>query len=402
MKAFAANTILTIVAIVLSLAGAEAILRLADYSAPSWKLLDDELGWKNIPNAEGWFRREGTAYIRMNKAGFNSLHEFVPEKPAGTFRIAIVGDSQVAALQVAQSAHFAAVLERELASCPALAGRSVEVYPFGVQGYNTVQELLLYRNVVAKYHPDVVILGLIVGNDFPENTKAGRGPFTPFARLQDGKLTIDQSELKTEGFRRAMDSVRTRARVINSLRAVQLVKEALVRLPAVVDLFQSGGEATGDTGESPSEPERDSLNPVLGRISASEDRAPSDEQMSVFMALLGELSAGVKQEGARFFVARLDAGSMLRHGGPGGAQSHDPEKRLKALALDRQVSATLAGAGYDVIPTAKALVDAAEAAGTNFYRHEGADFEAGHFNAAAHKVVGTTMAMHLCARLAGG
>ena len=46
----------------------------------------------------------------------------------------------------------------------------VEVYNLGVGGYGTLQEYLVYRDVGQKYKPDIVLLGMYLGNDIRNNS----------------------------------------------------------------------------------------------------------------------------------------------------------------------------------------------------------------------------------------
>jgi hypothetical protein len=140
---------------------AEFLLRLMDYFHVSFYEPSICCGAALIPNTEGWWRREGEAYIRINSAGLRD-REHAIAKPPNTLRIAILGDSYAEAFQVPMERAFWSVLERTLAGCQALNGQDVEVINFGVSGYGTAQTL---RHRVWPYHPDIVVLAFAAGND---------------------------------------------------------------------------------------------------------------------------------------------------------------------------------------------------------------------------------------------
>ena len=90
------------------------------------------------------------------KCGQNSLGyrdvEHVPAKPAGVYRIAVIGDSVAMGQGVQPQEAFAKVLERRLKA----AGTNAEVVLFAVTGYSTSQELALLDDAY-RYHPDLVL-----------------------------------------------------------------------------------------------------------------------------------------------------------------------------------------------------------------------------------------------------
>lgn len=153
---------------------------------------DPELGWVLRPGASGWNVIEGEAFLRVNRLG-----QLDPErsyqKPAGVLRIAFIGDSLVEARQVAMDSRFTRIMERELARCGL---DRVEVLNFGVPGYGTAQELLQLRSRVWKYNPDIVLLGVYLGNDLFDNHPAldyTTPELRPYFRLQDARLVFDDS-----------------------------------------------------------------------------------------------------------------------------------------------------------------------------------------------------------------
>lgn len=92
--------------------------------------------------------------VQINAQGFRG-GDFTLEKPAGTYRIAVLGDSNGFGWWVAQEAVLASVLEKSL---NAEGGRAMEVYNFSVPGYCPTQEAALLEDTVLDYAPDLVVV----------------------------------------------------------------------------------------------------------------------------------------------------------------------------------------------------------------------------------------------------
>ncbi len=136
--------------------------------------------YENKPNAIFPYRSsEFDNQIEINSFGFRDK-EFAREKPAGTFRIAVLGDSQEEALQVPLEATWQKVMERELTK---KAGLTVESYNFGVSGYGTDQEWLTLREKVWQFSPDMVILAFSP-NDVGDTYK------NKLVKLNNGTLEV--------------------------------------------------------------------------------------------------------------------------------------------------------------------------------------------------------------------
>jgi hypothetical protein len=75
-------------------------------------------------------------------------------KPNGVFRIAVVGDSFVEAMQVAENEGIVQQLEACLNERP---GSPVEVLNFGCSGFSSTLELIQVRNWVRSFSPDLVV-----------------------------------------------------------------------------------------------------------------------------------------------------------------------------------------------------------------------------------------------------
>jgi len=95
------------------LIAAEVCLRLLGVSYPLPYAPDAFCGTRLQPGFRGWWRKEGAAWIQINRYGFRH-GDRTPTKPPGTFRIAVLGDSYVEGFQVPDDKTFCAVLEKDL------------------------------------------------------------------------------------------------------------------------------------------------------------------------------------------------------------------------------------------------------------------------------------------------
>ena len=120
---------------------------------------DPNYGWSHVPRAEGRFASYGfDTVVRINSQGFRG-RDISPDKDPSKYRILVLGDSYVWGFGVQEDQVFTAQME-QLCS-------GIEAINFGVSGYSTDQELLLYQEKGIDYHPDMVIL-VVAGNDFDE------------------------------------------------------------------------------------------------------------------------------------------------------------------------------------------------------------------------------------------
>lgn len=211
----------------------EVVLRVAGVSYPTFTKIDPEVGASLRPEAEGWWRREGETYIRINSAGFRD-REHPVEKPAGHFRIAVLGDSYAEALQVPLENTFWAIMERELSACRTPGFWIPEVLNFGVSGYGTDQELLTLQRKVWRYSPDLVILAMTTGNDIRNNSPVLEGnPKKPYFLLTDGRLEQTFPYRDSIGFHlRQSLPASWFYHLWSSSRITQLLSEAILRAQA--------------------------------------------------------------------------------------------------------------------------------------------------------------------------
>jgi hypothetical protein len=145
---------LILVGVLLGLIVAEITFRLIGIGERGMYQWDADRGWALRPGASEWQRREGNAFVQINREGMRD-REHSYSKPKDTIRIAFIGDSFTEAEQVAVQDDFVSVAERRLQNCARLRGRKIEALNFGCDGYGTAQELVTLKRDMWKFSPDI-------------------------------------------------------------------------------------------------------------------------------------------------------------------------------------------------------------------------------------------------------
>ncbi|KUG28852.1 hypothetical protein ASZ90_001267 [hydrocarbon metagenome] len=146
---------------------------------------DDALGWSLVPGARAVSKSTGQAIeYAINSGGFRD-REFPREKPAGVFRILVLGDSHAFGFGVPLGTHFTKLLEGYFTN--------VEVMNLGVSGYGVDQELLFLRDTGFAYHPDLVVAYVPHYADSRHMRDKVWGMGKPRFLLENGELVLTNS-----------------------------------------------------------------------------------------------------------------------------------------------------------------------------------------------------------------
>jgi len=192
-KRFLTKLALIIFGLLMGAIIAELGLRAAGYSYPGFYMPDATRGYSLIPGMEGWYRKEGEAYVRINSAGQRD-RERPKAKAADTIRIAVIGDSYAEAFQVPVEQAFWTIMEAKLRASDSVPGKQIEALNFGVSGYGTAAELLTLRERVWDYAPDIVLLAVTTNNDVVDNSRElKKTDEVPYFVYRQGKLVLDDS-----------------------------------------------------------------------------------------------------------------------------------------------------------------------------------------------------------------
>lgn len=191
----------SVVALVAFVAAVEIALRLAGIAYPPKMFTDPVVGLIYRPGTNFVYREEGYADVQVNQESVRDV-DWPLDKPADEFRIAVLGDSFVEALQVPVEDRLTEQMADLLSHDAAFAGKKVRVMNFGMSGFGTGQEYLMLRERAAKYQPDIVVLAFLSGNDFSDNCRSLREHNQrPFFEVRDGKLVLDDSFAKKRSWK---------------------------------------------------------------------------------------------------------------------------------------------------------------------------------------------------------
>jgi hypothetical protein len=380
MKNFFGTIALIALGLVLALGVADLGIRVANHWFPYFYCYDAARGWGLNPGAHGWYRREGESYLRINLDGFRGP-DYARPKPPGVFRVAVLGDSYVEAMQVAEDQTFTAVIGRELANCPELKGKRVEALNFGVDGYGTAQELFTLRQKVWAYQPDIVVLAIFLGNDVRNNSvMLEPDQCRPFYAYQDGALRLTGPFEDSPSFK-----LWCMARFdYRDLRLLNLFTNTL-------EIVRGGH--SGPTAE----------HPVEQAINYSIYSPPNEQSWQDAWRVTEGLIEATRDEaakhGAMFLAVTEDTGIQVW---PDPAVTAKFAKQLHVPDLfypDRRIAALGQRDGFAVLTLAEPLQRYAQEHRVFLHGFKNTPMGFGHWNATGHAQAGELIARKLCAMI---
>ncbi len=319
--------------------------------------------------------------MQINSAGFRDL-ERTKAKPPNTYRIAVLGDSYVEALQIERAESFSAVIEAKLKNCQALAEKQPEVLSFGISGFGTAQELLLLRHYVWDYHPDLIVLLMCPQNDIADNSRRlTENEVRPFYEQHADSLELDHS-FQTHPLYRIAQGKSTKFKVdlINRFRLLQLY--ARFRRPA--------------DRQDPSATDLADRNLVDNLCYFEPEQPAWKEAWSLTERLLLELQQETKQHKVPLYVVigttgiQLDPREHVRTAFRHGLDVSDLfyfEQRIENFAENHQISA---------IGLGQPMAEYAQANQVFLHGFPNTAKSSGHWNTKGHRLAAEIVANRLC------
>jgi len=380
-----ANSILALLSILLTFGLAEIFLQVTDFSYPSLYRLSEVVGVEHLPGTNGWNRKEGEQYIKINRDGMRGP-VFAKTKPPNTLRIAVLGDSMTEGSQVAVKNVFSSILENDLNKCNLFGEKKVEVINFGVSDYGTAQELIVLREKVWLYDPDFVLLAIFTQNDISNNSAAlEKQKMRPFFTYQGDELLLDNSFRYLKEFKiKTSWAWRGLLFISQYSRTIQLLNKTRHRLMENEKRFIR-------------------LNVQMDQLGISVYFNPKNKEWNeawkITESLIIKMRDETKQRGAKFMIATLSNDIQVH---PDLQVQQDfikenglndlfyPESRIEEFATKNKIS--------NVILAPK-LAEHAQRNGVFLHGFENYGMGFGHWNENGHRLAGHLIAEKFCAEV---
>jgi len=347
---------------------------------------DLELGSVHIPGKLVTWRLEGYSRESFSKAGWRDIERNV-EKPANTFRVALIGDSATESLQVPLEQVWATIAEKQInqdltaaksttssstsganSSSASSSPPHVEVINFGVSGYSTSQELLLLKKEIVKYKPDLIVV-LYSRGDSDESSvdpsKYSTAEPRPYFYLdQNNQLQLDRTVLLANKQKLQSNPILEYLRAHSRIYGVfdqtnfqlNLTDKFYVKLRRIYTQITEklSGSNTLSAAEKTVQP-----------------HYPKPDSFKVTQALMSQIQDTAKANGARFLLLTFpDMGNI------------DPVFTAQLPALAKQGQAE----GFDVVELSQPFRD---------FKGKEALFYQVHFAAGGHKVAAQVLSQYV-------
>lgn len=376
--------ILILTGLVVGTISAELTLRFLQLGqTPIAYEFDPQTGVLLRPHQRLWQKREGSALVTTNSHGFRD-REHRYEKPAGTFRIAVLGDSYAEAVQVELEETFWSVLQTELQKCLPDDVERIEVLNFGISGFGTAQELQMLRHYVWQYDPDMVLLAFLPANDIRNNSRELEPDHRrPFFTLEQNQLVLD-------------DSFRQDPEVIRSQNSSWLqFKNWLIRnteIGTLIYRWRHREETPLQQGRQ--EPAEAGLTDAI-YLPTAPDEAWRDA-WDVTEKLIEQMHREVSEKKLPFLVMSVTSAVVV---------NPEPEPRAalrKKLGVDdlfhpdRWIERIGRENGFPVVLLSEAMQAESEKTGTFYHGFPNTQWGSGHWNAQGHRFAGEHVGEVIC------
>lgn len=361
---------------------------------------DPLLGWSLRPGSSAWEVDEGLAWGTVNSHGYRDRERAI-NKPPGAYRVAVLGDSYTEARQVAPDKTYTAMAEAELNRNPCLGRQQVEVMNFGIGGFGTGQELLLLRERVWQFKPDLIVLQFYAGNDMFNNHRAlniSSPEKAPYFLLKNGKLELDESfrqgrgydptYIKLKGMGADVMNKFVLLQLLYKLNRVRVQREELARLNGA-EQSRPADKSTINPNAPPPEYQRflSFLPPTLPAM---------QEAWQVTEALVLELDREVRAHRTWLLMMVMPADIQINPD-PRKQAEYRAQFKIESLEYaDDRIEQHARANGIPVLRLTKPLL--AEAARTGKYMAGFANTEpnSGHLNEQGHAVVARELVRTIC------
>ncbi len=319
----------------------EILLRVTGIQPDFFAQLDPQVSAHYIPGKRGWnVYPTGRQWVEINSHGYRD-HEWTVDKAPGTVRIALLGDSYVAAMEVPEEQRMSELIEARLNTECAGENR-FEVLNFAVTGYGTAQLLDTMKHRVPRFQADSVLAFFYTGNDLYNNSlELDPEPNRVHYRLgAAGELERLPHTIRDNAIKRWLRAhSKTYLFVRGRVKRLAALHQAMMNLGVMQDIERQGDRETETAAEPRDAGER------LRRMQHLRETPPAIERAwTLTEALLGALAGQAEATAGDFSLVTiptknelLDAAGTLSPDRPARWDYQQPVRKVAEICARRDL-----------------------------------------------------------------
>ena len=193
VKHIVKSSILFILAVFFGLIVMEGYERFGEIESLSNFMVDSIHGKRLKPDVPLLYLNEGFYLGETNHYGYLGP-DYTSENKENAFRVALIGDSYVEAFHVFDRNSFRAISENELNQ---FLNRKVEVLNFGRSGFVLSDMYVYYKNFASEFHPDKILV-FVHDDDFFQQSYQS---LLPTVKMQGDNIKIEKDFIKGSPFK---------------------------------------------------------------------------------------------------------------------------------------------------------------------------------------------------------
>jgi hypothetical protein len=287
------------------------LLQLGSKSPLEHRIPHPVLGWVLEPDAEYVNEMpEGAVSVSYSSRGWHDI-EHSQNQEEGTLRVLVLGDSFMEAYSVELEDAF----HRQLGKIAANDGLELEVINFGVGGYGTLQQYLVFRELGLSVKPDLVLLGFYVGNDVRNNsltlesklaTSSLKASSRPFLRSSnESKWEITQVDYEGAVSRFEAAQAERSTRIGKLKQRSYLLRVILSRLGRLGDASPSTESAEDRLADE--QRRADAIDFAMYGVHYCDEPSEFTQAWSITEKILRRLKSDIANSGAELIVFSVPA-----------------------------------------------------------------------------------------------
>jgi hypothetical protein len=288
---------------------------------------------------------------------------------------------------------FLRIAEKRLQTCLPAAEKfdDIQLMNFGVPGYGTAHELLMFRHRVSQFHPDIVLLAFLTGNDIADNhPKLSQRANIPYFTYVNDKLALQNEfrqyisfRLLTSDLGKLSYQITAKSRVLQVIFAGKraFTRRFLSHRPSPhVDRSAAAGFEIGLQDfiyAPPQDPvHRDAWRVTEGLLLEIADEVAKSGAEFLLVTLSNAIQVDPRPEIRTAYMSALNVSELFY-----------PDTRIAELAEKESINRLI---------LAPMLYEKAKMQGTYFHGFENTQLGSGHWNENGHAIAGELIAERIC------